>query len=150
MYKRQPHKHSLKTKNKGILSLISVRFVNTQYSFSLVIVFWYIFRFYLVLINTYFLILLVIVFLLVLVNTPTAGQPVAPGVGSEPGDGQLRRLLHHVSQLARQGELAVSLHPAGLHKHDLTSQRGPRQAQGHARHREALRHLKHAHTHTHI
>ena len=45
-------------KTKGILSLISVSFVNTQYSFS----------FHLVLINKYCLNLLVIIFLLVLVN----------------------------------------------------------------------------------
>lgn len=73
----------------------------------------------------------------------TVGQLVALGVGSQPADGQVSRLLHDVSQLTGQGQLTVSLHTTGLHKHDLAAEGGPRQAHSHAGQGEPLGHLQH-------
>lgn len=73
---------------------------------------------------------------------PTVGELVSLGVAAQPADGQVSRLLHDVPQLPREGELALPVHPARFHKHDLASQRGPGQAYGHSWLIEALRHLK--------
>lgn len=62
----------------------------------------------------------------------TVGELVALGVAAQPADGQMCRLLHDVPELARQRELPLAVHAAGLHKHDLPAQRRPGQAYGYA------------------
>lgn len=79
----------------------------------------------------------------------TVGQPVGFSVGSEPADRQMSRFFHDVTQLTRQCELTFSLHPTGLHKHDLPTERSPGQAHSHAGQGEALRDLS-ACTHNNI
>ena len=82
----------------------------------------------------------------------TVGELVGFSVRSEPADGQMCRLFHNVSQLTSQSELTISLHSTRLHKHDLSTEGSPGQAQSHAGQGEALRHLPtHTiHTHTHL
>ena len=64
-----------------------------------------------------------------------------PGVGPHPVEGQIGRLLHHVAQLAGQGELALAVHLGGLDEHDLPAHLGPGQAHRNARLTQSLLHL---------
>lgn len=68
----------------------------------------------------------------------TVGELVGFSIRSEPADGQVGRFFHNISQLTRQSELTFALHPTGLHKHDLPTQRRPGQAESYAGQGEPL------------
>ena len=78
----------------------------------------------------------------VLVEHGRVGDPQSLGVGPYVGQGDLRRLLHHVPELAGQRQPASAggrrRHRTGLDEEDVTAQPGDGEAGGHARYRGAL------------
>jgi len=84
--------------------------------------------------------------LAVLLSHPTVGELVSLCVAAQPADGKMRRLLHDIAELTSQGKLTLSLHAAGFHKHDLSPEGSPGQANGHAGLTQAFRHLKERNT----
>ena len=63
------------------------------------------------------------------------------GVGADVGERDLRRLLHHVTQLAGEGELAVAGRVGGLDEEDVAAGAGHGEPGGHAGHGGALGNL---------
>src|SRR5882672_1556225 len=52
--------------------------------------------------------------------------------GSQQAPGRLCRLLHHVAELAGEGDLSLAGHPDRFDEHDVTAHRRPRQSGRHA------------------
>jgi hypothetical protein len=68
-------------------------------------------------------------------------NPQVPGVPARVGEGDPRRLLHDVAELARQDEALLALHRGGLDEQHIAADRRVRQPGGHSGHRRALRGL---------
>ena len=66
----------------------------------------------------------------VVVGEPVVGQV---GVPADVGERGLRRLLHHVAELAGDRQLALAGHRRGLDEQHVAADRRPRQPGGHAR-----------------
>ena len=61
--------------------------------------------------------------------------------GPQQAPRRLRRFLHHVAELAGQGDLAFARHLDRLDEHDVAAHRRPRQAGGDAYFRRPARHF---------
>ncbi len=68
-------------------------------------------------------------------------QPQDRRVGAGEGQRGLGRLLHHLTQVPGQDQLALALHPRGLDEEDRPAERRPGQPGGHAGDVRAFRHL---------
>ena len=67
-----------------------------------------------------------------------AGESLRPQVGQ----GDRHRLLHDVTELAREDQARVALHGRGLDEQHVTTGTGHREARGDTRHRRPLRRLR--------
>ena len=62
-------------------------------------------------------------------------------MATDVGEGDLRRLLHHVAELTGQGESWLALHRGGLDEQHVAAGPRDRQSGGHAGNRSADRRL---------